>query len=271
MDLELPADSIELDFLRFWAERLIDPRDPQRQRWLVMELAQLDRARTIAREISGVATIEGARALDVGCQTGALPIALSALGASVEAIDVDDTLIESARIRARCHKAEASFRVARAEALPFEDASFDVVSFVDVIEHVGDARAAVRELARVLRPGGTLFLLGPNRLSPRLFWRDPHYQLAGVSVMPEALGRFYVTRMRGFPRYDVGVLPVGARVAAWLAHDGLTVTRSAQDDAERWWRARTGGAVADRVALARAYGWLRMSLAPEFTLVAIKG
>lgn len=269
-DLELPSDSIELEFLRYWRDRLLDPADPQRRRWLSLELGQVDRAREIAHEISRFAKVDGARVLDVGCQTGALPIALSSLGAEVTGVDVDEALIEGARVRARCHGARATFSVAKAERLPFADGCFDTVSFVDVIEHVADARAAVREIARVLKPGGTLYLFGPNRLSPSLFLSDPHYQLAMVSAMPEALGRFYVTRCRRFPRYDVGVLPVGEVVARWLARDGLRVIDSAQDDAERWWRARAPTRLVERVSLARAYGRLRVSFAPLFRLVAVK-
>jgi hypothetical protein len=47
--------------------------------------------------------------------------------------------------------------------------------------------------------------------------------MAGISVLPPALGRFYVTRVRGRPRYDVGVFPVGSRVVRTLEALGLTL------------------------------------------------
>lgn len=268
-----PANPVlqrERAFLEHWCRALLDPKDPQRARWLRMELEQIARNRAIAAEVSRFVRLDGASVLDVGCQLGALPIALSERGASVTGLDVDPGLIEGATLRARCYGAEVSLVRATGEALPFEDARFDAVTFVDVIEHVRDPRAAVREIARVLRPGGTLYLFGPNRLSPANLRADPHYQLAGVSVLPEALGRFYVTKVRGFPRYDVGVLPVGGVVARWLAQDGLRVTHSAADDAARWWRARAPRWMAPAEPVARAWGGARTSLASLFHLVAVK-
>lgn len=260
----------ERPFLEHWAQTLLDPRDPQRARWLRLELDQIVRNRTIAREVARFAPLDGARVLDVGCQLGALPVALSELGADVTGVDVDDALLDGARLRARCYDATATFARAEAEALPFADASFDVVTFVDVIEHVTDARAAVRELARVLRPGGVLYLFGPNRFSPANLRSDPHYRLAGVSALPPSLGRWYVTRVRGFPRYDVGVLPVGGRVARWLTDDGLTLVQTPADEAERWWRSRSPGWAAGATPLARAWGKARESFASLFCLVARK-
>lgn len=269
VDAGHPTLSRERPFLDHWASHLLDARDPQRARWLRLELDQIARNRTIAREVARFAPLDGARVLDVGCQLGALPVALAELGAAVTGVDVDDALLAGARLRAGCYGARADFARAEAEALPFDDNTFDVVTFVDVIEHVRDPRAAVRELARVLRPGGTLYLFGPNRLSPANLRADPHYQLFGVSVMPRWMGELYVTRVRSFPRYEVGVLPVGSRVARWLRDDGMRVVHSPADDAERWWRARVSSDAG--VGLARLWGHLRTSAASLFRLVAVKG
>ena len=261
------GDGPDEEFLRYWARELLDPADPQRERWASLERAQIVRNEGIAAEVERFVALRGRRVLDVGCQTGALAIAMAGRGADVTGVDVEEKLVEGARIRARGHGVAPTFRVAVAEAMPFGDASFDAVTFVDVIEHVADARAAVREIARVLRPGGTLYLFGPNRLSPAMALSDPHYQLAGVSVLPHWLGEWYVTQARGFPRYDVGVLPVGGVVERWLAADGLRVIDSARDDAERWWDARAPGLRGLRRA-ARWWGAARVSVAPLFRLVA---
>lgn len=260
----------ERDFLAWWAEHLLDPADPQRARWLSLELQQIVRNRSIAAELADMVPLEGAEVLDVGCQLGALPVALVERGARVTGVDIDEGLLDGAQRRCRCYGVRATFVKARAEALPWPPNSFDVVTFVDVIEHVDDARASVRELARVLRPGGVLYLFGPNRFAPANLRADPHYQLAGVSAMPRALGRWYVTKVRRFPRYDVGVLPVGGRVSCWLREEGLTLVRSPSDDAERWWRAHTPSWTARAVPLARLWGKARESFAALFRLVATK-
>jgi dolichol-phosphate mannosyltransferase len=72
-----------------------------------------------------------------------------------------------------------------ATQLPFADASFDVVAFSSVLHHIPDYTAAIKEAARVLRPGGRVFAFDPNLLHPAmLFFRwpkNPFYISAGVS------------------------------------------------------------------------------------------
>lgn len=92
----------------------------------------------------------GLRILDIGCGAGANALELSAFGAVTAS---DRSLDALAFVRSRGVE-----RVVAAEAprLPFADGSFDVVTAYDVIEHVEDDSGFVRELARVLAPGGTL-------------------------------------------------------------------------------------------------------------------
>jgi SAM-dependent methyltransferase len=137
------GDGPDEEFLRYWARELLDPADPQRERWAALERAQIARNEGIAAEVERFVALRGRRVLDVGCQTGALAIAMARRGADVTGVDVEERLVEGARIRARGHGVAPSFRGAVAEAMPFGDASFDAVTFVDVIEHVADARAAI--------------------------------------------------------------------------------------------------------------------------------
>jgi ubiquinone/menaquinone biosynthesis C-methylase UbiE len=107
--------------------------------------------------------LAGRFVLDVGCGDGTLAGAFAASGAArVIGCDAD------ARMIARANQSHASsgpaclvapaFLVADATRLPFADASFDIVSIVTVLAFIPDAGAALREIARVLRPGGTLVL-----------------------------------------------------------------------------------------------------------------
>ena len=102
--------------------------------------------------------LSGARVLDAGCGDGALACAAASHGAQVTGIDADAAMLAAARSRAAMAKLSASFSAGRVERLPFPDGSFDVVASITVLCFVSDAALAVREMARVLRPGGRLIL-----------------------------------------------------------------------------------------------------------------
>jgi SAM-dependent methyltransferase len=95
-----------------------------------------------------------ANALDVGCGEGRFCRMLRARGVAVVGVDPTPALIAMARAR----DGHATYVRGRAEWLPFPDASFDlVVSYLSLID-IPDAPAAIREMVRVLRPGGTVLI-----------------------------------------------------------------------------------------------------------------
>lgn len=102
--------------------------------------------------------LAGARFLDVGCGDGLLVCAAAANGAEATGVDPDPAMLAAARSRAANAGVRATFLEGRIERLPFPDASFDVVASVTVLCFVPDAAGAIREMARVLRPGGRLVL-----------------------------------------------------------------------------------------------------------------
>jgi SAM-dependent methyltransferase len=96
--------------------------------------------------------------LDAGCGDGRYLAALAAeLPERVAGVDISERILETAR-----HRTTAELRQSNLESLPFEDGAFDLVLCTQVIEHVLDARAAVRELARVLRADGVLVISTDN-------------------------------------------------------------------------------------------------------------
>jgi SAM-dependent methyltransferase len=96
--------------------------------------------------------VAGARLLDVGCGTGALAVLAGAAGATVEAADPAPAMAEAAQGRG------IPAVVATGEALPFDDAAFDVVAANLVLPHLERPEEALREWRRVVRPGGRVAL-----------------------------------------------------------------------------------------------------------------
>ncbi len=98
------------------------------------------------------------RALDVGCGEGRFCRMLSARGIETTGIDPTEELIRTARDR----HPEGRYEAAVAEELPFEDASFDlVVSYLTLID-IPDFRSGLKEMTRVLKPGGTMLIANLN-------------------------------------------------------------------------------------------------------------
>ncbi|HSE17897.1 MAG TPA: methyltransferase domain-containing protein [Pyrinomonadaceae bacterium] len=96
------------------------------------------------------------RILDVGCGTGANLLMLSQYG-DAEGVDVSEDALAFCRERGL-----EKVRLGAGEALPYEDGTFDLVTALDVVEHMDDDLAGLREMRRVLRPGGRVLLFVPT-------------------------------------------------------------------------------------------------------------
>ncbi|SFS21306.1 bifunctional 2-polyprenyl-6-hydroxyphenol methylase/3-demethylubiquinol 3-O-methyltransferase UbiG [Yoonia litorea] len=121
----------------------------------------------------------GKEVLDLGCAGGFMAEALHDRGAQVTGIDPAKDAIAAARAHAQETGRDISYTVGVGEKLPYEDASFDAVVCVDVLEHVSDLNATLAEIARVLRPGGTLFYDTINR--------NPLASLVTVTIAEDTL------------------------------------------------------------------------------------
>lgn len=124
--------------------------------------------------------------LDIGCGTGAMLDVLAPFG-TVAGADFSAEALEY------CKKRGDHYPLARADArrLPFADNSFDVVTAMDIIEHIDDDKAAASEIFRVLRPGGRLFSTVPAFQS---LWSEHdealhHYRRYTVPAFKDLIGR----------------------------------------------------------------------------------
>jgi len=131
----------------------------------------------------------GHRLLDAGCGEGRHCFGALERGAEVVGIDLDaDSLRAGARPLASrgrlLGRRLASMLRGDVFALPFPDASFDRVICSEVMEHVHDYRAALRELARVTRPGGRLAVTIPTATSEHLYLRlgDDYFESPGGHI-----------------------------------------------------------------------------------------
>jgi SAM-dependent methyltransferase len=115
------------------------------------------------------------RALDVGCGVGHWGRTLLPFmhpEATLDGVDREPVFAEKANAAAAelGIAARASYRHAAIESLPFDDATFDLVTCQTVLMHVADVPAALREMMRVLRPGGLVAVVEPDNLGEAMTW-----------------------------------------------------------------------------------------------------
>ena len=108
----------------------------------------------------GFKPLTGKTALDVGCGAGLLAEPLARLGAKVTAVDAAPELVEVAKAHAAGQGLEIDYRAVGVERVP---GKFDLVTSMEVIEHVADPQAFIDDLAARLAPGGLMILSTPNR------------------------------------------------------------------------------------------------------------
>ncbi len=149
------------------------------------------RRRVIRAELDRLPLPHGARVLDAGCGSGRTMAELVDYG-EVSGIELSTEAAELARGRG-----VGDVRVGRLEELPWEDATFDLITCLDVIEHVPDDVVALGELRRVARPGGWLLVTVPA------------YQ---------ALWSRHDDANHHYRRYSRSVLRGAARAAGWELH-----------------------------------------------------
>ena len=190
----------ELDRFNELAHRWWDPDGPQKA------LHALNPARL--GYITDRVSLQGARALDVGCGGGLLSEAMATAGAQVTAIDLAPDLLKIARLHGLESGVKIDYRQVPAEALADElPGTFDIVACMEMLEHVPSPPSVLAACTKLLKPGGRLFLSTLNR-TPAAF--------ALAIVGAEYLARILP---KGTHQYRDFIKP--SELAAWLREAGL--------------------------------------------------
>lgn len=159
--------------------------------------------------------LTGARAVDVGCGGGLLAEALARAGAQVTGIDLSPAMIDVARLHAAGESLAIDYRVlpvadlAAAETAAGQSGGFDVVTCMEMLEHVPDPASTVAACARLVKPGGSVFFSTINR--------NPKSWLFAI------VGAEYVLRLlpKGTHEYAKFITP--AELARYARAAGLEV------------------------------------------------
>ena len=203
----------------------------------------------------------GSRILDVGCGTGEMVAKLTERGYEAWGVDLAEPMIAYASRR----YGSGRFRVGDIEKIPFDDSMFDAVVCLGVIEYLVDDDQALKEIRRVLKPGGSAIVSTPSAISP-LHFMDRVVGALVQAVRP--LYRFVKYRLRGrqppAPRFDAPVT-----IRRYYRGRWLRVLRSAGFEAQEcighgwgWYRSELGlvvqsvsrGATLSRRSLERMLG-----------------
>jgi len=131
--------------------------NPARLGYIRSQATQRLRLRGGAKPLSGVA------ALDIGCGGGLVAEPLARMGAETLGIDLVADSIVAARQHAKGQDLPVTYRIASAEELVDDGRSFDLVTCLEVVEHVRTPDAFLATVAQLVRPGGVLILSTLNR------------------------------------------------------------------------------------------------------------
>ncbi len=134
--------------------------------------------------------LAGRQILEISCGMGGTLVALAQAGAHPVATEFNHAYCTIASQRSQRYDLNLPIINAVGEDIPFADNSFDLAICWDIVEHVQNPAAMLRELRRVVRPGGRVLLTIINRWA----WRDPHYHIRGLNWLPRPLADRIVAR-----------------------------------------------------------------------------
>jgi SAM-dependent methyltransferase len=162
----------------------------------------------------------GHRILDVGCGVGTAEVSIARLRLSqveLVAIDFMEHYVREAAKIAASHNIQAGFAAGDACRLPFKDGSFSSTFCIAVLQHIRDLNEAIKEFARVTRPGGRILAVEPDNAAR--YW----YSSSEAGARAFELGTRFFTALAA-SRGDSTDLSVGPKIPAIFARHGIEPT-----------------------------------------------
>lgn len=150
-------------------------------------------------EAASFASTHGLRVLEIGCGLGTDGVQFAKAGADYTGIDLTEAAIDLARKNFKQRGLQGTFKVADAENLDFADNSFDIVYSHGVLHHTPDTAGAVREINRVLKPGGRAIVMLYHRGSYNYRVGIRVLRRAGAGLLRSESGIKLVHRLSGEP------------------------------------------------------------------------
>jgi len=161
--------------------------------------------------IDSLASLSGKRVLDVGCGGGILSESMYFKGADVTGIDLGEQALNVAKLHQLESGAKVNYKLISVEQLALEQpASFDVVTCMEMLEHVPDPASIVAACARLVKPGGSVFFSTINR--------NPKAYLFAV------LGAEYILNMLPKGTHDYAKFIKPSELSNWVRQSGLNVS-----------------------------------------------
>ena len=197
------ADPLELEKFSQLAHRWWDPTS---------EFKPLHEINPLRLEyINRIVPLSGKTVLDVGCGGGILAESMAGLGATVTGIDLGDKALQVARLHLLESGKQVEYRKVAVEALATEKSGYyDVVTCMEMLEHVPDPASIVRACTQLVKPGGHVFFSTLNRNAK--------------SYLFAVIGAEYVLNLLPRGTHDYAKFIKPSELAQWCRDAGLNVT-----------------------------------------------
>jgi ubiquinone/menaquinone biosynthesis C-methylase UbiE len=136
--------------------------------------------------------------LDLGSGQGDFLIDATKKGAHIIGLEKSEAYIQITKSKAAQENIPVNLISGIGEKLPFNNNSFDFINMAEVIEHVESPLSVLKEVYRVLRPGGQAYMSIPNRFGIR----DPHFHLYFVNWLPRSICNLYISLFKKHKNYN---------------------------------------------------------------------